>query len=901
MTECFICHSTAKALATVGPLRVCKDCFMCSVCEQSLQGKIVTQVGGKLVCKNCHEHSVPQGSSCPVCEEPLKGTVAHVGGFKFHKPCFACYWCKSSFDGGGFALVAVAEGKPPVPACKGCAEQRTGGGPGSAVGGGETNKQGKAGAPGAGGTTPAPSATRKKSDGPSGGPAGDSDRKPSVPMCYVCEKGLTGQYITAGPYKLHLACFRCEVCAKAFGVGSAPLLNEGKFFCPTCVQLPKCAACSEQIQGPIQTALKKDWHPSCFTCELCQKPFPDGRFLEREGLPYHVQCAEEKFASKCVHCGLPIIGPIVKSSTGRLEGEMCFHPDCFCCMSCGNTFTDGLYVPGPGGQSVLCSACTESMHSMCAGCLKPVTGSDRVSVAFGQTYHEDCVRCATCHNHISEGICQDASGSLFCDACYQVPACAGCAEPITTDDALSAMGAAWHCGCFKCFVCGSKCGEYRSLPKTTVVGGDSEADAKVLVCEMCYTTRYQTRRKSVLNVPSGSLPDGSKPGRPQSSSDSRLSSGRSRGLDAIAERDEAPHDSSLPPNSAAPAPSTPHVPASSTPEPTPSPETKPEDDEACDTAGSTRHTDTAAVPSGPSQPPAPIQDLPAVPGGASGVSGDGDADTTMLHVPDGEQTTPGAAPAAGTDPVAASGSHAGVGVDSSSGQDVSAASAVLLPSEEIEAVGLGPADPKTSAGQFDPASEAAGDVPGAGTQSSEGVPAPDISGDPSDGLASAPAPVSCAGQADLVSDSRPDHDAGVVDGSGVAVGGSGSITRDSQDSASPLPGKDTEASAAAANTTEDISAAPAPAAEAASQHKAVAGDGDVDPSVEEAVQRATELAVESAMEAATEAAAELEAEATMPVSGPVDSEKSPVAAAERADSESSGVPSSAAAAPAAPA
>ncbi|XP_010114924.1 PREDICTED: actin-binding LIM protein 1-like [Chlamydotis macqueenii] len=38
----------------------------------------------------------------------------------------------------------------------------------------------------------------------------------------------------------------------------------------------RCNGCGEFVEGEVVTALGKTYHPSCFACTVCKRPFPPG-------------------------------------------------------------------------------------------------------------------------------------------------------------------------------------------------------------------------------------------------------------------------------------------------------------------------------------------------------------------------------------------------------------------------------------------------------------------------------------------------------------------------------------------------------------------------------------------------------------------------------------------------
>ena len=57
---------------------------------------------------------------------------------------------------------------------------------------------------------------------------------------------------------------------------------------------PVCGGCGKPTVGKRMSAMDQKWHPECFVCHHCGKPFSatDG-FVESEGKPYHEQCLDE--------------------------------------------------------------------------------------------------------------------------------------------------------------------------------------------------------------------------------------------------------------------------------------------------------------------------------------------------------------------------------------------------------------------------------------------------------------------------------------------------------------------------------------------------------------------------------------------------------------------------------
>ena len=69
---------------------------------------------------------------------------------------------------------------------------------------------------------------------------------------------------------------------------------------------------SECPQDPISdnyvSVLDGQWHPSCFVCSDCQRPFEGGNFFEHGGRPFCEEHYHQRRGSLCAGCGKAIAG-----------------------------------------------------------------------------------------------------------------------------------------------------------------------------------------------------------------------------------------------------------------------------------------------------------------------------------------------------------------------------------------------------------------------------------------------------------------------------------------------------------------------------------------------------------------------------------------------------------------
>jgi hypothetical protein len=112
----------------------------------------------------------------------------------------------------------------------------------------------------------------------------------------------------------------------------------------------KCSKCQLNFPngGTIIDALSKQYHPDCFVCFSCTKPFKDNKFVNVDGNPYCPPCAKDKFTSKtmappsdeenppCHKCKKPCEGDTV-NALGHS-----WHPQCFTCTTCNKLFQAGV-------------------------------------------------------------------------------------------------------------------------------------------------------------------------------------------------------------------------------------------------------------------------------------------------------------------------------------------------------------------------------------------------------------------------------------------------------------------------------------------------------------------------------------------------------------------------------
>ncbi|CAI2350904.1 unnamed protein product [Caenorhabditis sp. 36 PRJEB53466] len=157
-----------------------------------------------------------------------------------------------------------------------------------------------------------------------------------VPYCEACKQQIRGAFVLATGKSWcpeHFVCANSSCRRRLLECGFVE--EDGQKFCESCFEqhiAPRCAKCSKPIISDCLNALQKKWHPTCFTCAHCQKPFGNSAFYLEQGLPYCEQDWNALFTTKCVSCRYPIeAGDRWVEALGNA-----FHSNCFTCTRCNH-------------------------------------------------------------------------------------------------------------------------------------------------------------------------------------------------------------------------------------------------------------------------------------------------------------------------------------------------------------------------------------------------------------------------------------------------------------------------------------------------------------------------------------------------------------------------------------
>lgn len=68
----------------------------------------------------------------------------------------------------------------------------------------------------------------------------------------------------------------------------------------------RCVCLCDDRFGPRLRVAGQTYHPDCFTCTACRKPFPTNKFSLKDGVPYHAECLPKAPVVPCTQCGVDI-------------------------------------------------------------------------------------------------------------------------------------------------------------------------------------------------------------------------------------------------------------------------------------------------------------------------------------------------------------------------------------------------------------------------------------------------------------------------------------------------------------------------------------------------------------------------------------------------------------------
>ncbi|XP_041866536.1 actin-binding LIM protein 1a isoform X11 [Melanotaenia boesemani] len=231
-----------------------------------------------------------------------------------------------------------------------------------------------------------------------------SSEKPLI-QCYKCGEPCKGEVLRVQNKHFHLKCFTCKVCGCDLAQGGFFMKN-GEYLCTLDYQRmhgTRCNGCGDFVEGEVVTALGKTYHPACFVCTICKRPFPAGDRVTFNGKDCLCQYCVEPMSpgpkdilgsSNCAGCGRDI-----KNGQALLALDRQWHLGCFKCKACNKVLT-GEYISKDGAP--YCEKDYQIHFGVqCEACHQFITG--KVLEAGDKHYHPSCARCSRCNQMFTEG------------------------------------------------------------------------------------------------------------------------------------------------------------------------------------------------------------------------------------------------------------------------------------------------------------------------------------------------------------------------------------------------------------------------------------------------------------------------------------------------------------------
>ncbi|XP_041845478.1 actin-binding LIM protein 3 isoform X5 [Melanotaenia boesemani] len=225
--------------------------------------------------------------------------------------------------------------------------------------------------------------------------------------CHRCREICKGEVVRVQDTHFHVKCFTCTVCNCDLA-HSGFFQKKGEYICTSDYQRlygTRCDRCNSFITGEVVSALGRTYHPKCFVCSVCSKPFPIGDKVTFSGKDCVCQQCSHILVksnepikihgpSHCAGCGAEI-----KQGQSLLALEKQWHVSCFRCQTCNMVLT-GEYISKDGVP--YCEADYHAQYGVkCETCNRYISG--RVLEAGGKHYHPSCARCARCNTMFKEG------------------------------------------------------------------------------------------------------------------------------------------------------------------------------------------------------------------------------------------------------------------------------------------------------------------------------------------------------------------------------------------------------------------------------------------------------------------------------------------------------------------
>ncbi|XP_076348488.1 LIM and senescent cell antigen-like-containing domain protein 1 isoform X2 [Tachypleus tridentatus] len=275
--------------------------------------------------------------------------------------------------------------------------------------------------------------------------------------CTRCKEGFQPheEIVNSQGEVWHKECFVCCQCFRPFPDGLFFEFEQRKY-CEYDFQVlyaPCCGRCKEFITGRVIKALKNNWHPHCFLCQLCWAQLADKGFFNNAGRALCFNCnAKEKGAAVgkniCVKCH-----GIIDELPLRISGET-YHPYHFNCSKCSKELTSDARMVN---KELFCLRCHDNMGiPICGACHRPI--EERVVHALGKQWHTEHFVCAKCEKPFLGHRHYEKRGVAYCETHYHQlfgNLCSFC-NSVIVGDSIKIFQKAWCVNHFSCSGCDRK-------------------------------------------------------------------------------------------------------------------------------------------------------------------------------------------------------------------------------------------------------------------------------------------------------------------------------------------------------------------------------------------------------------------------------------------------------------
>ncbi|XP_054913877.1 actin-binding LIM protein 1-like isoform X1 [Poeciliopsis prolifica] len=247
------------------------------------------------------------------------------------------------------------------------------------------------------------------------------------------------------------------VCEKLAGIPAevsvlhAPDCQPGP---PAGKQQIQCFRCGAVCKGEALRVQSSYFHLKCFTCKVCGCDLALSGFFMRSGDCLCPVDFQRLHGTPCTSCGEFVEGEVV-----TVLGKS-YHPACFVCTMCKQPFPAGDFVTFRG-KKCLCQRCNEPASpnpirhpNNCSGCGRDIKNGQAL-LALGAQWHLGCFKCTSCRKTLS-GEYINKDGFPYCERDYQAQfgvKCEAC-QRFITGKVLEAGERHYHPGCAKCSRCG---------------------------------------------------------------------------------------------------------------------------------------------------------------------------------------------------------------------------------------------------------------------------------------------------------------------------------------------------------------------------------------------------------------------------------------------------------------